>query len=230
MDDQIFERRRSRTMADFLEEVPLPKHSQEDHERLRLATYGRNPPEKWEGAQQEEYDEYKRNQSLSTSCRIEYNKQEKKAKSEFGMFVGDDDEKKTYYNQTTGGLLPRQHRELAPVASELEDAAYHHAIGRHDYLKDYPVSQTTVTKQKEHHMWAKVAYKDHALALKAYNRHAQYASPARDLYGQEVPARSRPSERPYPPAPPPGYYSTEHTPALDDPDRPQISFSMTGKK
>lgn len=125
MDNHLYQqRRRSRSLEDFLKEVPPPMHSQRDHVRARKQAYGRNPPRTWEGEQREDYEEYKRHQLSKTLCKAEYKEQENEARSEFETFVHGDEKKQEYYVQTTGGLLPRQHRELAPAASRWDEAEY----------------------------------------------------------------------------------------------------------
>ncbi|KAL8922125.1 MAG: hypothetical protein Q9172_003699 [Xanthocarpia lactea] len=130
-----------------------------------------------------------------------------------------DPNERDYYKQSTGGLTPRAHRELKPLARDLEHAEARHASTREDVYGHDAMMYGTSEGQYAHsgHIGWHSRKADQSNAN--YNRHAHYEddplSNARDCYGREVPHGYHPDHTPYPRAPPlPGHYSTR----LDAPE------------
>ncbi|KAL8645167.1 MAG: hypothetical protein Q9226_007423 [Calogaya cf. arnoldii] len=114
-----------------------------------------------------------------------------------------DDEQRGYYDVATGGLTPRDHYDLQPLARSYADSEIRHASAREDIYGRSPMMYGSVYGKEQHHGYIEDHY-GHA----DYAEDQDPASADRDLYRRPVPAGFKPSDDPYPDEDPEyGYYS-----------------------
>ncbi|KAL9117486.1 MAG: hypothetical protein Q9187_005978, partial [Circinaria calcarea] len=205
---------RQRTKETFKNDVPKATMSDQEYRIQHEEEYGRNQRPHWRSNSPENKDckQYKTHQKQSQMARRAYEGAREEAKEDYRGLTREKKHMEEYYEATSDGLLPLQHRELQPSAAEWEDKAYKHANGRADHLKQYPFALPDPKSFNGHRGAAIKAYDTHQTALGTTNRHQRYASDAndtrRDLYGQEVTRGYQPSPFPYPSfQPQPGEYS-----------------------
>jgi len=116
------ERNRSRTREAFRWKCPKTTISEEAYAYERGRNYGPSHDTNWPATTEEgkHYRRYKEYQSQTDSARLAYDAENQRADREYGEFVDGDGPKRRYYRDTSGGLLPRQHGELAAGASDWE--------------------------------------------------------------------------------------------------------------
>ncbi|KAF6220396.1 hypothetical protein HO133_002828 [Letharia lupina] len=223
---------RTQDWASFRQNIPYPSDSEESFARHHAERYGDEEllvdgqhtgsphfPRRSERARI--HAEYTTSNRQRDRTREAYGDTLKPATEEYESLSYNQRE---YYDSTSGGMLPRHHATLLPLARDREGPNYHNATNR-ERLLTMEYGYHSAEAQQRHWKSADKAYQEHEQVQADHARHRRFRSDPRDddtvdCYSNSPVQSTEPHTRSRNQGlPPPGYYCDRlDTPPEEDDD------------